>query len=225
MVLRHFLGGFAAFPSPRSHGRPHDRQARRPRCAGDDQSGVRRRSRSPLNLTRSRRARCCLGGVGVGMGFGLYEASFATVAGLYGRDARNAITGIALFAGFASAIGWPTSALLSMRRLARALFAWALLHLVVGLPLNRLLVPRARRRSRGASETAPANVLPGRCSCSRSFLPAAGSSRPQWRPICHACWRPWDPCRRRRSRLARLSVRPRGVRGSSSSVCCVAFRR
>ena len=32
--------------------------------------------------------------IGVGMGFGLYEAAFATVAGLYGRDARNAITGL-----------------------------------------------------------------------------------------------------------------------------------
>src|SRR6202012_4515334 len=37
--------------------------------------------------------------LGIGMGFGLYEAAFATVAGLYGRDARNSITGITLFAG------------------------------------------------------------------------------------------------------------------------------
>jgi MFS family permease len=49
--------------------------------------------------------------LGIGMGFGLYEAAFATVAGLYGRDARNSITGITLFAGFASTVGWPTSAL------------------------------------------------------------------------------------------------------------------
>ena len=34
--------------------------------------------------------------LGIGMGFGLYEAAFATVAGLYGREARNAITGITL---------------------------------------------------------------------------------------------------------------------------------
>jgi hypothetical protein len=49
--------------------------------------------------------------IGIGMGFGLYEASFATVTGLWGREARNAITGITLFAGFASTIGWPLSAL------------------------------------------------------------------------------------------------------------------
>ncbi len=28
--------------------------------------------------------------IGIGMGFGLYEASFATVTGLWGREARNA---------------------------------------------------------------------------------------------------------------------------------------
>src|SRR3954452_14352318 len=48
--------------------------------------------------------------IGGGMGFGLYEAAFATAAGLWGRGARNAITGITLFAGFASTVGWPASA-------------------------------------------------------------------------------------------------------------------
>src|ERR1051326_3862331 len=32
--------------------------------------------------------------LGVGMGFGLYEAAFATATGLHGQEARNAITGI-----------------------------------------------------------------------------------------------------------------------------------
>ena len=32
--------------------------------------------------------------IGIGMGFGLYEAAFATVAGLYGAEARSAITGL-----------------------------------------------------------------------------------------------------------------------------------
>jgi len=47
-----------------------------------------------------------------GMGFGLCEAAIATVAGLYGREARNVITGITLFAGFASTVEWPSSAVL-----------------------------------------------------------------------------------------------------------------
>jgi MFS family permease len=82
--------------------------------------------------------------LGIGMGFGLYEAAFATVAGLYGRDARNAITGITLFAGFASTIGWPTSTIfIDFFGWRGACLAWALLHLLIGVPLNRLLVPKA----------------------------------------------------------------------------------
>lgn len=82
--------------------------------------------------------------LGVGMGFGLYEAAFATVAGLYGRDARSAITGITLFAGFASTVGWPASALfIDAFGWRGACLAWAALHLLLGLPLNRLLVPKA----------------------------------------------------------------------------------
>jgi len=82
--------------------------------------------------------------IGVGMGFGLYEAAFATVAGLYGREARSAITGITLFAGFASTVGWPVSAsLIDHLGWRGALLAWASLHLVLGLPLNRLLVPKS----------------------------------------------------------------------------------
>jgi MFS family permease len=82
--------------------------------------------------------------LGVGMGFGLYEAAFATAAGLYGQGARNAITGITLFAGFASTVGWPASAaLIAAFGWRGALLTWAGLHLVVGLPLNRLVVPRS----------------------------------------------------------------------------------
>ena len=82
--------------------------------------------------------------IGAGMGFGLYEAAFATAAGLYGRDARSAITGITLFAGFASTVGWPASAfLIDAFGWRGACLAWAALHLLLGLPLNRLLVPKA----------------------------------------------------------------------------------
>jgi MFS family permease len=82
--------------------------------------------------------------IGVGMGFGLYEASFATVAGLYGREARNAITGITLFAGFASTVGWPLSTVfIDDFGWRGACLAWAALHLFVGLPMNRFLVPKA----------------------------------------------------------------------------------
>jgi MFS family permease len=82
--------------------------------------------------------------LGIGMGFGLYEAAFATVTGLYGREARNAITGITLFAGFASTVGWPDSAfMIDALGWRGACLAWAVLHLIVALPMNRFLVAKA----------------------------------------------------------------------------------
>ena len=82
--------------------------------------------------------------LGIGMGFGLYEAAFATVAGLYGQEARNAITGITLFGGFASTVGWPASALfINAFGWRGACLTWGLLHLLIGWPVNRLLVPKA----------------------------------------------------------------------------------
>ena len=97
--------------------------------------------------------------IGIGMGFGLYEAAFATVTGLYGREARNAITGITLFAGFASTVGWPASAFMIHALGWRgACLAWAALHLVVALPMNRLLVAQAPPPP---PATAPAATAPG----------------------------------------------------------------
>jgi len=47
--------------------------------------------------------------IGIGMALGLYESAFSTLTGIYGRDARGAITGITLLAGFASTVCWPIS--------------------------------------------------------------------------------------------------------------------
>ena len=78
--------------------------------------------------------------IGLGMGIGLYEAGFATLAGIYGKDARGPITGITLFAGFASTVGWPLSGLmLAMWSWREACVGWALIHLFVALPLNAWL--------------------------------------------------------------------------------------
>jgi MFS family permease len=82
--------------------------------------------------------------LGVGMAMGLYDSAFATLAGLYGRAARGPIIGITLIAGFASTVGWPLSALLEAHFGWRgACLVWAALNLFIGLPLNRLLIPRA----------------------------------------------------------------------------------
>jgi predicted MFS family arabinose efflux permease len=82
---------------------------------------------------------------------------------LYGQDARRAITGITLFAGFASTIGWPLSSYLAHEFGWReACLTWAALHLLLGLPLN-LLLPRAGplpRREPAADQAASADRQP-----------------------------------------------------------------
>jgi MFS family permease len=99
--------------------------------------------------------------IGIGMAMGLYEAAFSTLAGIYGREARGAITGITLLAGLASTICWPISAYLETEFGWRmACFVWAGAHLVVGLPLNRFLVPVGIQRAQSATNE-PAHRLPG----------------------------------------------------------------
>jgi len=88
--------------------------------------------------------------IGVGMGCGLYDAAFAALVRLYGTHSRSAITGITLIAGFASTVGWPLSTFLEAHVGWRgACFAWAALHLLVGLPLNALLPKAADSRQAG----------------------------------------------------------------------------
>jgi len=83
--------------------------------------------------------------LGLGMGIGLYDTAFAALGRIYGVEARSAITGITLLAGFASTVGWPLTAWgageLGWRETC---LAWAGAHIVVGLPLN-LLLPKSSR--------------------------------------------------------------------------------
>lgn len=99
--------------------------------------------------------------IGVAMAMGLYDAAFATLAGLYGKEARSSITGITLIAGFASTVGWPASALMEAEWGWRgACFGWAALHILVGLPLNRLLIPRVPPPEKTAAAAGPAGPAP-----------------------------------------------------------------
>ena len=110
--------------------------------------------------------------LGIGMGSGLYESAFASLVRLYGKDARTSITGITLIAGFASTVGWPLSAWLESHNGWRgACFAWAALHLLVGLTINAML-PRAR-----PLQEAP----PPRADAAVADEPA--SEAPSWRSM------------------------------------------
>lgn len=92
--------------------------------------------------------------LGIGMGCGLYEAAFASLVRIYGNDARGAITGITLLAGFASTVGWPLSTFFETNIGWRgACFGWAALHLMIALPLNWLL-PSANSSVTNVSMTA-----------------------------------------------------------------------
>lgn len=89
--------------------------------------------------------------IGLGMSMGLYDASFATLGGLYGREARSAITALTLWGGFASTVGWPLAAALNGATGWRwTCVFYAAVHLLVCLPLVLALVPGNGRRPAGA---------------------------------------------------------------------------
>jgi predicted MFS family arabinose efflux permease len=82
--------------------------------------------------------------VGAAMGTGLYDAAFAALGQLYGKEARGPITNLTLFGGFASTVCWPLSAFLVEAVGWRgACLVYAALHLAVALPLQ-LVMPQAR---------------------------------------------------------------------------------
>jgi MFS family permease len=95
--------------------------------------------------------------LGVGMGLGLYDAAFAALGRIYGDAARRSITGITLLAGFASTVGWPLTAWgLETIGWRNTCFAWALAHILIGLPINFFMLPTVK----GARAAVAAAVKP-----------------------------------------------------------------
>ena len=81
--------------------------------------------------------------LGIGMGAGLYDAAFATLGRLYGKEARGAITALTLYGGFASTLCWPLSAFLVETLGWRgACLTYAGIHLFINLPLHVFALPR-----------------------------------------------------------------------------------
>jgi MFS family permease len=91
--------------------------------------------------------------MGIGMGAGLYDAAFGTLGRLYGRDARQAITTLTLFGGFASTVCWPLSAfLVSEFGWRGTCLTYAALQVAVVLPLHLFALPQtASWDTRGAT--------------------------------------------------------------------------
>ena len=95
--------------------------------------------------------------LGIGMGLGLYDAAFGALGRIYGDSARPAITGITLIAGFASTVGWPLTAFgLESIGWRNTCFAWALAHILIGLPINFFVLPAVT----GAKAAAAAAIKP-----------------------------------------------------------------
>src|SRR4029078_6035536 len=84
--------------------------------------------------------------LGIGMGYGLYDAAFGALGRIYGEAARGVITGITLIAGFASTVVWPLTAYgLAHIGWRDTCLAWAAAHIVIGFPLHLfVMTPRAR---------------------------------------------------------------------------------
>ena len=104
--------------------------------------------------------------LGLGMGTGLYDAVFAALGRMYGSAARQPITNLTLFGGFASTICWPLSAFMIEHAGWRsACFIYAAIHLGVSLPLQMAVVRRPAAaasddpaREQSAARTAPARI-------------------------------------------------------------------
>ena len=82
--------------------------------------------------------------MGCALAAGQFEAAFATLVRLFGKDSRNAITGITLIAGFASFVGWTVSVqVLDLWGWQGVCRFWAAVHLFIALPLHAL-IPNAK---------------------------------------------------------------------------------
>jgi predicted MFS family arabinose efflux permease len=96
--------------------------------------------------------------VGAGMGAGLYDAAFSTLGSIYGKEARNPITWVTLFGGFASTVCWPLSAFLVEHLGWRgACFVYAGIQLGFSLPIHLFVLPR---RAVVASSSEGPGVVP-----------------------------------------------------------------
>ena len=113
--------------------------------------------------------------LGIGMGMGLYDAAFAALGRIYGTAARGPITGITLFAGFASTVGWPLTAFgLDHIGWRETCFAWAAAHMLLGLPINFFMLPKVDGAKAAAAEAVKPHIPIDRTMILLAFTFAAG---------------------------------------------------
>lgn len=114
--------------------------------------------------------------LGIGMGAGLYDAAFGALGRIYGDAARRSITGITLIAGFASTVGWPLTAWgLESIGWRNTCFAWAAAHILIGLPINWLMLPKV-----AGAKAAVANAVKPQIPIDRTMVLLAFAFAAAW---------------------------------------------
>ncbi|MGY4504536.1 MFS family permease [Bradyrhizobium sp. GM24.11] len=112
--------------------------------------------------------------LGIGMAMGLYDAAFAALGRIYGTHARGSITGITLMAGFASTVGWPLTAWgLAHFGWRETCFAWAAANILIGLPLNFVMLPAIKGAKQAAARAEKPHVPLDRTMILLAFVFAA----------------------------------------------------
>lgn len=102
--------------------------------------------------------------LGIATAGGQFEVAFATLVNLFGRNSRDPITGVTLFAGFASFIGWNISIqILELWGWQGVCLFWAAIQLCVALPLNyfiplKLETAQSSDQATDATKTRPSTL-------------------------------------------------------------------
>jgi MFS family permease len=109
--------------------------------------------------------------MGLGMAAGLYDPAFSTLGRLYGHGARNLITALTLFGGFASTLGWPLAAFFVESFGWRgACLCFMGVHLCITLPLYLFAVPKETADRAVEPEPASGNSSPTPAPPRRLFI-------------------------------------------------------
>jgi MFS family permease len=112
---------------------------------------------------------------GCAMSACLYDAGFMALNQIAGEAYRRSVTGLTLFGGFASTVSWPMSQfLMTMAGWRQALLFYALLQLLVCLPLHACLLP-ASGRKHGSLPDRPEGASQGPDIAWLAFAFASGS--------------------------------------------------
>ena len=114
--------------------------------------------------------------IGLAMACGLYDTAFGALGRLYGLEARRSITTVTLWGGFASTVFWSLSGLLVTQVGWRwTCGAFALMHLLIGLPIYRLLLPAAEPHQEAPSPVGRPPATPAPSPAARSAILLLGA--------------------------------------------------